>query len=111
MKIRYNINTCDHPAKDSELMIHFTKACPNKCEFCIDKINYGVDTIKPDIDTIIKTIDRYKNEVKNITISGGEPFIFIDELETLINWIKENTTLKILIITSIPNICYDKKEQ
>lgn len=111
MKIRYNINTCDHPAKDSELMIHFTKVCPNKCEFCIDKINYGVSSNKPNIDAIIKTIDKYKNQVKNITISGGEPFIFIDELETLVNWIKENTVLKILVITSVPNICYDKKEQ
>lgn len=111
MKIRYNINTCDHPAEASELMIHFTKVCPNNCCFCIDKINYGVAAKKPDIDAIIKTINKYKDEVKNITISGGEPFIFIDELKTLVDWIKENTTLKILIITSVPNICYDQKEK
>ena len=111
MKIRYNINTCDHPAEASELMIHFTKVCPNNCSFCIDKINYGVATKKPDVDAIIKTINKYKDEVKNITISGGEPFIFINELKTLVDWIKENTTLKILIITSVPNICYDQKDK
>ena len=111
MKIRYNINTCDHPVESSELMIHFTKVCPNNCVFCIDRINIGVDTNKPNIEKIIKSIDKYKNEVKNITISGGEPFIFINELETLVNWIKENTSLKILIITSVPNICYENKEQ
>ena len=44
-------------------------------------------------------------------LDGESPFIFIDELETLVNWIKENTVLKILVITSVPNICYDKKEQ
>ena len=84
MKIRYNINTCDHPTEASELMIHFTKVCPNNCCFCIDKINYGVAAKKPNIDAIIKTINKYKDEVKNITISGGEPFIFIDEFVLVI---------------------------
>lgn len=110
MKIKYNVNTCDHPYKESELMIHFTKVCPNNCSFCIDKINMGVNTAKPDINAIIKTIDRYKNDVKNITISGGEPFIYINELYELVSWIKENTNLKILIITSVPNICYKEKQ-
>lgn len=111
MKIRYNVNTCDHPEANNELMIHFTKVCPNDCEFCIDKINYGVKSKKPDIDAIINTIDKYKENVKTISISGGEPFIFMNELETLVNWIKENTSLKILIITSVPNICFEKKEK
>ena len=111
MKIRYNINTCDHPTEASELMIHFTKVCPNNCSFCIDKLNIGVNHPIPDTDAIIKTIDKYKDNVKNVSISGGEPFVFIDELEKLVNWIKDNTSLKILIITSVPNICHDKKEQ
>ena len=111
MKIRYNVNTCDHPTKDNELMIHFTKVCPNKCEFCIDKINYGVRSKKPNIEAIKRTISKYKDQVQNITISGGEPFIFINELSDLVNWIKENTTVKILIITSVPNICYKEKEK
>lgn len=111
MKIRYNVNICDHPTDECELMIHFTKACTNSCSFCIDKLNTGVDTKKPDVDAIIKTIDNYKNKVKHISISGGEPFIFIDELETLVNWIKNNTSLNIWIFTSVPNICYEKKEQ
>lgn len=109
--IKYNVNICDSSDKKSELMIHFTKICPNNCSFCIDKMNFGVNTKKPQIDKIINTIKRYKDQVKNISISGGEPFVFIDELETLVNWIKENTDLKILIITSVPNICYNKKEQ
>jgi len=111
MKIRYNVNTCDHKASESEIMIHFTKTCPNNCKFCIDKINLGVHTTKPDIDAIIKSVNKYKDKVKNICISGGEPFIYLDELTTFINWLKENTTLKISIITSVPNICYEQKEK
>lgn len=111
MKIRYNVNTCDHPAEASEIMIHFTKACPNNCSFCIDKLNIGVNTKKPDIKAIINSINRYKEYVKSVTISGGEPFIFMNELEELVNYLKENTNLKILIITSVPNICYKEKER
>lgn len=111
MKIRYNINTCDHPAESSELMVHLTKLCPNNCIFCIDKVNEGVDTTKPNTNTIIETIDLYKNRVKSITISGGEPFVFIDDLERIVNHIKESSDLKIGIVTSVPNICFEKKEQ
>lgn len=111
MKIKYNINVCDSSKHKSELMIHFTKVCPNNCSFCIDKLNLGVNTKKPDIDKIIKTVDKYKNKVSNISISGGEPFVFMDDLLYFVNWIKENTELKILVITSVPNICYKEKEK
>ena len=111
MKIKYNINICDSNKHKSELMIHFTKVCPNNCSFCIDKLNLGVNTKKPDIDKIIKTVDKYKDKVSNISISGGEPFVFMDDLLYFVNWIKENTELKILVITSVPNICYKEKEK
>ena len=55
-KIKYNVNTCDHPV--SELMVHFTKVCPNNCSFCIDKMNIGVNTTKPDVNKIIESIDK-----------------------------------------------------
>lgn len=110
--IRYNVNTCDHSKEGSELMIHFTKFCPHHCPFCINNTNSGVNyKSKPDVDSIINTINIYKKYVKNITISGGEPFAFINELYELVSWIKENTSLKILIITSVPNICYKEKEK
>ncbi len=111
MKIKYNINVCDSSKHKSELMIHFTKVCPNNCSFCIDKLNLGVNTKKPDIDKIIKTVDKYKNKVSNISISGGEPFVFMDDLLYFVNWVKENTDLKVLVITSVPNICYKEKEK
>lgn len=111
MKIKYNVNTCDHTPKMSEIMIHLTKVCPNNCIFCIDKINHGINQKIPNIQAIINTIDIYKDKVNNITISGGEPCIFINELLELVTWIKENTKLNILLITSIPNICYEQKDK
>lgn len=111
MKIRYNINTCDHNPKDNEIMIHFTKACPNNCPFCIDKVNVGVKNNKTDVNAIINSIVRFKDKVNYITISGGEPFIFMDDLDVLVTWIKSNTTAKLNIITSVPDICFDNKEK
>lgn len=103
MKIRYNVNTCDH--HEGELMIHFTKACPNNCSFCIDKTNNGVISKRTDVDKIIETVDLYKDFVSNVTISGGEPFLFIEDLKKLVDYIADNTTLKITINTAIPNTC------
>lgn len=111
MKIRYNVNVCDCNTHRNELMIHFTKSCPNNCSFCIDKLNKGVATISPNVDAIIKTVDKYKSNVKNITISGGEPFIYINDLLRFVTWLKENTELNITIITSIPEICYKEKDK
>ena len=111
MKIRYNVNICDNGPHRNELMIHFTKICPNNCSFCIDKLNTGVNRKVPDILAITNTIKRFKDKVKHVTISGGEPFAFIDTLEGLVNWIKNNTDLTITLITSVPNVCYEKKEQ
>lgn len=103
MKIRYNVNTCDHGA--SELMVHFTKACTNKCAFCIDKVNNGIISRKTEVNKIIETIDLYKDFVSMITISGGEPFLFIEELKRLVDYITDNTNLKLCINTSIPATC------
>ena len=87
MKIRYNVNTCDHGA--SELMVHFTKACTNKCAFCIDKVNNGIISRKTEVNKIIETIDLYKDFASMITISGGEPLLFIEELKRLVDYITD----------------------
>ena len=97
MKIKYNINICDSNKHKSELMIHFTKVCPNNCSFCIDKLNLGVNTKKPDIDKIIKTVDKYKDKVSNISISGGEPFVFMDDLLYFVNCYNLIEYLKLLL--------------
>ena len=106
--IKYNVNVCDRIY--NEMMIHFTKICPNNCPFCVDKKNKGVNDKAPDLEKIEKSINIYKDDINAVTISGGEPFIFINELYELVKWIKDNTSLKIYIVTSLPKICYDNKD-
>lgn len=103
--IKYNVNVCDRIY--NEMMIHFTEDCPNNCPFCVDKRNKGIGERKPNLNKIEQAIEKYKDEITDITISGGEPFVYINELLDLVKWVKTNTNLKISIITALPKQCYD----
>ena len=107
--VKYNINTCDQIC--SELQVHFTKSCPNKCPFCIDATNRGLEkkTPIPNIGAIYKRILLYKDNIGSVCISGGEPMLYMSDLLTLIMLLKENTNLKVYVITSVPDICYKYK--
>jgi hypothetical protein len=107
-KIKYRVNVCDNIDRDIE--IHFTKACENDCSFCIDKLNEGInEPRRPNIDKIILTLIKYNDKFDYIGIAGGEPCMYIDELEELCMRIKNIFPKKHLnLITSVPNIC-DKK--
>ena len=80
--LKYNSNICDRTY--NELMLQLTKACPNSCSFCIDKLNHGVDG-RPDFEAIKARILEYADKSTNITISGGEPLIYINEVLDLVN--------------------------
>lgn len=101
--LQYNSNVCDRIY--NELMLQLTKACPNSCSFCIDKFNNGVYG-PPDFESIKARILEYSTQADNITISGGEPLIYIFEVLDLVKFIKKYTNLKITINTSIPYECY-----
>lgn len=101
--IKYNSNVCDRIYNEMILML--TKSCPNSCSFCIDKFNNGVKG-NPDFESIKQTILNYSNKCTGITISGGEPLLYINEILNLVKFIKANTKLKITINTSIPYECY-----
>lgn len=105
--IKYNCNTCDRI--NSEVMIHFTKNCPNKCPFCIDNINKGVEEREPDLDAIWMSLEKCLPYINTVTISGGEPCIYMEKLLELVNKIKENTNLKVIVITALPKVCSDKR--
>ena len=49
---------------------------------------------------------EYADKSTNITISGGEPLIYINEVLDLVKFIKKYTKLNITINTSIPYECY-----
>lgn len=105
--VKYNVNACDQIC--NELQIHFTKSCPNKCPFCIDATNKGLDTNKlcvPNIKKIYESIMEYKDSIESICISGGEPMLYMTHLLRLVKMVKENTKLKVYVISSIPEICH-----
>lgn len=107
--IKYNVNTCDQIC--SELQVHFTKSCPNKCPFCIDATNRGLEnkTPIPHIGAIYKRILKYKDNIESVCISGGEPMLYMSDLLALIMLLKENTNLKVYVITAVPENCYKYK--
>lgn len=107
--VKYNINTCDQIC--SELQVHFTKSCPNKCPFCIDATNRGLEnkTPIPHIGAIYKRILLYKDNIESVCISGGEPMLYMSDLLALIMLLKENTNLKVYVITAVPENCYKYK--
>ena len=107
--IKYNVNTCDQIC--NELQVHFTKSCPNKCPFCIDATNRGIDrkTSVPDVGAIYKRILVYKDNIGSVCISGGEPMLFMTQLLELVMLLKQNTNLKVYIISAIPEQCYQQR--
>lgn len=107
--IKYNVNACDQIC--SELQVHFTKVCPNKCPFCIDATNPGLRNKSsiPNVGQIFKRIMMYKDNIESVCISGGEPMLFITHLLALIMLLKEQTDLKVYVITSMPENCYKYK--
>ena len=82
-KIKFNVNLCDRI--NNELVLHLTQECPNNCCFCIDKLNkhYNHEG-KPDFAAIKQAILNYKDVAEQITISGGEPLIYINDVLDLV---------------------------
>ena len=105
--LKYNSNVCDHI--NDEIIVMITKACPNHCEFCIDQFNKGINT-PPDFKAIKSCIMNYHHKISGITISGGEPLLYLNEVYELVKYLKENTKCIITINTSIPYNCYENKE-
>lgn len=105
--LRYNSNVCDHIS--DEIIVMVTKACPNKCAFCIDQLNPGI-TSPPNFDAIRECIMKYHDKITNIVLSGGEPLLYLKEVYDLVKYLKENTKCKVTINTSIPIQCYNNKE-
>ena len=109
--IKLNNNVCDQIYNEAQ--IHFTKSCPNKCVFCIDALNDGlVCGPKPDIDSIFTSLISVRDKIDEMTISGGEPFAYINELLTLVRRIKRYMpSKKLSIITSMPYNCWKDKDK
>lgn len=106
--IKYNVNTCDQIS--NELMVHFTKACENKCAFCIDALNKGIKPQKPNVNEIFNAIKKHEKNITSVTISGGEPCLYMEELLELVTKLKTETKLTVGLISSMPTACWTKRD-
>lgn len=66
----------------------FTQGCAHNCKGCQNKHTHSLNGgVLKDIDELIQEIDS-NIIVRNITISGGEPFLQADELRYLVYALK-----------------------
>lgn len=86
--------------------VHFTSACDNNCAHCVDKIYQGLNIKRPDVYQISNTIINSVG-YDDVLFLGGEPCLFLNELIECIIRIKEHTSLKIYVTTSVPITCFE----
>lgn len=87
--------------------VHFTSSCDNKCAHCIDNKYNGLGIKKPNPKAIAKTIIENSEDMDDVLFLGGEPCLYLDELIECIKLIKQDTSLKCFVTTSMPKTCYD----
>ena len=109
MKNRFVKNCCD--GLYNSIDVHFTGACDNKCAHCIDMRFSGIDLKKPNVGAICKTIIDNKEKYDDVLFLGGEPCLYLDELLECVKILRVETNLKLYVTTSVPKVCYDKREQ
>lgn len=107
--MKLKVNCCDGIYNSFD--IHFTSACDNKCAHCIDHKYKGSGIVKPDVVKISETILSNKKGFDDVLFLGGEPCLFLDELIDCVSRIKEQSSLKVYVTTSVPAICYTEKEK
>lgn len=76
--------------------------CPNNCPFCTSKKDYK-DSKNFNLDKILKSIKQiaYLNQIKDIVITGGEPFADLNKLQIILNECKKYNK-RIFINTTLP---------
>lgn len=76
--------------------------CPNKCPFCTSKEDYKNNT-NFSLNKILNSIKKvaYLDQIKDIVITGGEPFADLDKLQKILN-ICKNYNKNIYINTTLP---------
>ncbi len=68
------------------LTIYLTEKCNLNCNYCfVDKKD---KTLK--IEDYITTIEKYKDEISNITFFGGEPLLYFNLIKQIVNYNTNN---------------------
>lgn len=91
--------------------VHFTSVCDNKCAHCVDACYSGKKIVKPNVEAITETIIDNSDGLDDVLFLGGEPCLFLEELIYCVEKLKEATPLKLYVTTSVPKICYDKRDR
>lgn len=108
MRMKLKCNCCDGIYNSFD--VHFTSACDNKCAHCVDQCYEGKHIIKPNKKAIVKTILDNQDGLDDVLFLGGEPCLFLDELLWCAKEIKSKSNLKVYVTTSMPKVCYDKRD-
>lgn len=107
--MKLKCNCCDGIYNSFD--VHFTSACDNRCAHCIDNKYEGFHINKPDVDAIVKTIVDNKDGLDDVLFLGGEPCLYLDELIDCVSQLRERTSLKLYVTTSVPKTCYDNRDK
>lgn len=107
--MNFKKNCCD--GIYNSLDVHFTSVCDNDCKHCVDKIYNGLNIKKPDVNAIVKSIVFRQYEYDDVLFLGGEPCLFLEELISCIEQLKEKTSLKLYVTTAVPSICFNKRSR
>lgn len=101
-------NCCDGVYNSFD--VHFTSACDNRCAHCVDLCFKGLGIQRPDVAAIFKTIYSHRQGVDDVLFLGGEPCLWLDQLLECVKLIRDATSLKVFVTTSVPKVCYDRKD-
>lgn len=107
--MKFQCNGCDGIYNSYD--VHFTSACDNNCAHCIDRCYGGLKINKPNVDKIVDTIILNQEGLDDVLFLGGEPCLYLEELIDCVEKLKKRTQLKLYVTTSVPKICYDKRER
>lgn len=73
------------------------QGCKQRCKACINPAGQNMDGgFYISVDDLLQEILASKN-IDGVTISGGEPFLQFEELNLLVQKIKEQTTLDVML--------------
>lgn len=77
----------------------WVQGCDKRCEGCINPAGWNRDGgTERNTDELFGEITSY-SDLTGVTISGGEPFLQLEELCSLITLIKEKSSLDIMVYT------------
>lgn len=107
--MKLNCNCCDGVYNSYD--VHFTSICDNKCKHCVDLCYEGLKIPNPNPYKIAMSIIENSKGFDDVLFLGGEPCLFLKDLNICIGIIKEYTNLKIYVTTSLPITCKNEPEE